>query len=82
MKVVRLTLFLSLAIVFFSNCSENCVEENVLCSHTPPTDELCGAYFERWFYNSEENSCEQIGYSGCNEWGFDSLEACEECDCD
>ncbi|MGB2137642.1 MAG: hypothetical protein EBY39_01325 [Flavobacteriia bacterium] len=60
---------------FFSNCSENCVEENALCSHTPPTDELCASYIERWFYNSEENSCEQIGYSGCNEWGFESLEA-------
>ncbi len=22
----------------FSNCSENCVEEKALCSHTPPTD--------------------------------------------
>ncbi|MFL2570111.1 MAG: hypothetical protein ACJ0QH_05310 [Flavobacteriales bacterium] len=47
MKVVLLILFLSLAIVFFSNCSENCVEENALCSHSPPTDELYAAYFER-----------------------------------
>jgi len=82
LKVVRLILFLSLAIVFFSNFSENCVEENTLCGHTPPTNKLCAAYFERWFYNSEENSCEQIGYSGCNEWGFEPLEACQECDCD
>ena len=47
-----------------------------------PTDELCTVYFERWFYNSEEDSCQQISYSGCNEWGFESLEACQECYCD
>ncbi|MEC8273292.1 MAG: BPTI/Kunitz-type proteinase inhibitor domain-containing protein [Bacteroidota bacterium] len=53
-----------------------------MCSHKPPTDELCAAYFERWFYNSEENSCEQIGYSRCNQWGFESLEGCQDCDYD
>ena len=71
-----------LLMLLLSACTKDCPTDNPTCSHTPPTEELCAAYFERWFYNSEENSCEQIGYSGCNEWGFESLEACQDCDCD
>lgn len=82
MKRIRLILLLLLTIVFFSNCSENCENDNPICSHIPPINEPCAAYFERWFYNAEENSCQQMGYSGCNEWGFESLEACQDCDCD
>ena len=51
------------------------------CSDTPPQDELCQAAFSRWFYDQSTNSCSQIGYSGCSQKGFASLEECEECKC-
>lgn len=49
------------------------------CLQKPPTDELCEAYFIRWFYNKKADKCYQIGYSGCNAWGFDTQALCEEC---
>ncbi|GEM_PF-540823 len=51
------------------------------CFDTPPTDELCQAVFNRWFYNSETNECEQIGYSGCEQYGFETKQECEDCGC-
>ncbi|MEN8249563.1 MAG: BPTI/Kunitz domain-containing protein [Bacteroidota bacterium] len=53
--------------------------KNMTCYDTPPTDEMCTAYFERWFYNESTNSCEKIGYSGCSQYGFETQEECEKC---
>ena len=71
-----------LSLLLLSACTKDCQTDNPICSHTPPTDELCEAAFQRWFYNVEENTCEQISYSGCNQYGFESLKACQECECD
>lgn len=68
--------------ILFLACSDNCEPVLDACTHTPPTNEVCQAYFERWFYNGVTNECEQTGYSGCSQYGFESLEACEECLCD
>lgn len=79
MKTLTITfLFLGL----FISCNDNCSLNLNTCLHTPPTDEICAANFTRWFYNSENNECEQITYNGCEQWGFESLEACQECLCD
>jgi len=64
-----------------SNCSKDCESKIATCSETPPTDEFCTAYFERWFYNKGKNKCEQIGYSGCSQKGFATQQECEECKC-
>lgn len=84
MKIIQLLYlsFLLIALLLLSACSKDCESDNAVCSHTPPTDELCSAAFQRWFYNADENTCEQIAYSGCSVWGFETLEACQECDCD
>lgn len=58
---------------------ENCYP--VECEIQPPTDELCLAYFENWFYNAETNACELIGYSGCESYGFETQAECETCIC-
>lgn len=50
------------------------------CLDTVP-NEACLAAFSRYFYNSETGSCEQISYSGCKAYGFETLTECEECDC-
>ena len=47
----------------------------------PPQDELCQAYFERWFFDENSNTCQLIGYSGCSETGFASQEDCQQCLC-
>lgn len=49
------------------------------CDDTPPTNELCEAYFMMWFYDRNSNSCNQIGYSGCSPHGFATKEECEAC---
>ena len=62
--------------VEFANCNTTTV-----CSETPPTDEICAAYFTMWFYDKSNSSCRQIGYSGCSKKGFDTKEECESCKC-
>lgn len=74
------------AIVLFltaglTSCSKDCEPKLATCSETPPTNELCQAAFNRWFYNKEKNKCEQIGYSGCSQKGFATQQECEECKC-
>jgi len=63
------------------SCTKDCEPVMATCLERPPTNELCDAYFNRWFYNQEENNCEQIGYSGCSQKGFASKQECEECLC-
>ena len=77
---MRLLVFIFLFIIIYS-CSKNCNPTSAVCNETPPKDELCQAYFTRWFYNKSKNACEQIGYSGCSQKGFETKEACESCKC-
>jgi hypothetical protein len=65
-----------------AGCSKECVPSIAACSETPPTNEVCDAYFERWFFNKDKNRCEKIGYSGCSQKGFATQQECEECTCD
>lgn len=77
---------LRIAILAFAliliGCTDDCADETVeACQETPATDEACQAYFQRWFFVSESNACEQIGYSGCNEYGFATEVECSSCAC-
>ncbi|MBX2947455.1 MAG: hypothetical protein KF725_16625 [Cyclobacteriaceae bacterium] len=69
-------------IVVTGSCSRDCENANSLCKEAPPNDEECGAYFQRWFYDKKRDSCKQIGYSGCNHYGFATKQECETCTCD
>ena len=74
--------FILSAVLLLMSCSKNCPEaEMATCLDTPPTEELCQAYFERWFFSKKSNACEMIAYSGCSEKGFDSQLDCEACAC-
>ena len=65
-----------------SACDAPCdIEREETCFDAAPTDELCLAYFERWFYNEADDACEMIAYSGCSQWGFASEEECKGCKC-
>ena len=46
-----------------------------------PESGMCAAFFQNWFYDAQTNSCELIGYSGCNAVGFDTQADCEACQC-
>ena len=76
--VILIGLFISLSL---SNCKKECEPKATTCSEAPPTNELCLAYFSRWFYNSNTNKCELIGYSGCSQKGFETEQECEACLC-
>ena len=80
----KLTLFITILLVItlgLTNCSKDCEPTIATCSETPPTNELCQAAFNRWFYNKEKNKCEQIGYSGCSQKGFATQQECDKCKC-
>jgi hypothetical protein len=64
------------------SCSKDCEPSLAGCNDQPDEAGLCAAYFESWFFNKENNSCEKISYSGCSEIGFETKQACEECKCD
>jgi len=80
----KLLIFLSFFLFIFVSCNKDndSVNDDPTCNETVPTDELCQAFFERWFYNSSTTTCEKIGYSGCGEYGFANKEDCESCECD
>ena len=73
--------FLLIALSRYTGCSKDCEPVNTTCTERPPKDELCQAYFTRWFYNEDTNQCEEIGYSGCSQQGFETQKVCEECLC-
>ena len=67
----------------FTACKDDCdlAEINPACEDTISTDEICQAFFARWFYNSETESCAEFQYSGCSQKGFQTKEDCEACKC-
>jgi hypothetical protein len=63
-------------------CADDCEPSTLsTCSETPPTNELCQAQFNRWFYNASTNTCSQISYTGCSLKGFATQAECEACGC-
>lgn len=80
MKITKVLLFAMLLIL--TSCEEECpATNNPACEEIAPTNEVCAAYFSRWFYDESTKSCEEISYSGCSEKGFGTKEACETCLC-
>jgi len=73
-------LLLSFIVVASLACEDECDNQTAACNETVPL-EACQAYFVRWFYDSNTNACEEIGYSGCEEYGFATQEECETCLC-
>ena len=81
MKVLKFLFVITL--LSFTSCKkDNCGTSSTVCQEAPPTDEACLAFFTRWFYDSNSDTCEEIGYSGCEQYGFASKEECDACKCD
>ncbi len=80
--IIAIATICLLSLTSACNKTRQCETDNPICTERPPTDELCQAYFVRWFYNASTNSCEEIGYSGCSVRGFASEADCEACVCD
>jgi len=62
-------------------CEPDCEDQAEACTEVPAMNEDCDAYFMRWFYDDGANTCSQIGYSGCEQYGFETQAACEACIC-
>lgn len=80
---MRTLICLSIISIFtLFSCKNDCEQsEFATCQEQVPTDEICQAQFERWFYDSSKNNCEFISYTGCNQYGFVTKEDCEICRC-
>jgi hypothetical protein len=80
--MMKKLVIIALAIVAFS-CDKTCktASTDARCKETAPTNEMCQAYFQRWFFNAAENECELKAYSGCSEKGFATRGECETCGC-
>ncbi len=81
-KLMMLSACLSIFLLFTA-CKKTCdtAELNPVCQETVPTEELCLAVFNGWFFDVETQSCAEIGYSGCSQKGFETKEDCETCKC-
>lgn len=80
-KLILFSVCLSVLFIFTS-CKEECgSDSNPICTETVPTDEACLAFFERWFFDSNSNACQKVGYSGCSQKGFETKDECESCKC-
>lgn len=77
MKKLLLLLFILVASLA---CEHECDNQTEICNETVPNED-CEAYFVRWFYNSRTNACTEIGYSGCEHYGFATQAECETCLC-
>jgi hypothetical protein len=80
--MMKKMIIIALAIVAFS-CDKTCktASTDARCKETVPTNEMCQAYFQRWFFNAATNECELKAYSGCSEKGFATRGECETCGC-
>lgn len=68
---------LAICLIGFTACNKRvCQDPDSPCAETPPANEACLAYFETWFYNSSDNTCELKGYSGCGPKGFATEATC------
>jgi hypothetical protein len=78
-----LLLCLTFSLCFVACGEDDCHVDNApaACADVVPTDELCLAAFETWFYDKATNTCEKIGYSGCNRVGFVTEVECLSCVC-
>ncbi len=82
MKIkLQISMTIIVLILGLSNCSKDCITTITTCKETVPTDEMCLAAFERWFFNKTKNKCEKIGYSGCSQKGFATQQECDGCKC-
>jgi hypothetical protein len=78
-KIVT-AIFILFGISMFG-CSYHCNNnQKAHCDDQVP-NEACQAAFQRWFYNAATNQCQQISYSGCGAYGFDTKSDCEKCQC-
>lgn len=69
---------LILSSIGFISCKKQNSVSNPTCKETPPTNELCEAAFQRWFYNPSTSTCQVISYSGCSMKGFASQGECAD----
>ena len=79
-RLKSILVLLSFTLLLF-NCNKECQFDNDVCTETPPTDELCQAAFNRWFFDQESKVCEMRFYSGCSQKGFATESECQECEC-
>ena len=78
----KVMMFLSFLLFSISSCKDCCEITDPVCNETVPTDEACRRpVIERWFFDSTTSTCEKIGYTGCEEYGFSTKEECETCKC-
>ncbi len=78
----KVLIFLSFFLFTLISCKDNeCESNDPICSEIAPTNEVCAAFFERWFFDSSSSTCEKIGYSGCEEYGFATEAECLSCQC-
>lgn len=75
-KIIPILLLSSLSMIA---CKKDCDTRTPACKDVPPTNEMCTAYFSRWFYNAQADQCQLIGYSGCSQKGFATQKECEGC---
>jgi len=80
--------YLIISLVIFSFAISACQNEPcknapsfAKCSEKPDTGTTCLAVFQSWFYDQNTGKSTLIGYSGCEQKGFETKEESEKCSC-
>ena len=88
MNKIIIVILTGLFISIFISCNDSgdekieCDDTNTACSQVPPTNEICSAFFQKWFYDNQTKRCNLVSYSGCSDLGFKTKKECEACNCD
>jgi hypothetical protein len=72
-------LSLTLLCVLAAGCENDCVKSE-RCSLQPQTDP-CYAAISRYYFDKDENKCKKYTWGGCTEYPFETMEECQECEC-
>ena len=77
MKATGLFLILT---VFLIGCKRECIQSDK-CDLVPETG-LCRASFTKYYFDKDVGKCKEFTWGGCDGVvPFDTLEECEDCEC-
>lgn len=77
-----LMVFLSFFVLFFSKCGEETQGNIAACDLAPETGR-CRAAIPKYYWDAEACACKEFIWGGCGGVvPFETIEACEVCECE
>ena len=83
MKYKNLFLPLVIMLLFTQyGCKKECVKNSNSNCDLEPDAGICLAFIPKYYFDKDEGKCKEFIWGGCDGTiPFDTLEECEECEC-